>query len=388
MCFDMHQSEKLAVFVDDLRRNGRRLLAPNVNKSEAEFTVEQTDDGYAVRYALAGIRNVGEKAMEALVAERENGGAFAGLEDFFRRVPPGAMNRRQLEGLAMAGAFDALEPNRAKVLANGDMLLALSEAAERERSSGQAALFGGPDAFGEATEPALRLVDVDEWKRAEQMAAEREAFGFYFAAHPVEEWRELASANGARSYASLMEAGVPAGGRRPAVMAALVEGVSTGRTRRGGTFVRADFSDSSGQFTAACFEEGLVPKFQQWAEENTCVLLQVELDAPSPEEPPRVTVRAARPLTEVRSGARMLLTLDVTAPEALAELRLVLSEGEAGRGEVLARLVLGDARTAQVRLGRDFALDGELAERLASIPGLANVSLTTRRGSTHLRLVA
>src|SRR5690606_37450945 len=148
---------------------------------------------------------------------RDNSGEFASLEDFFRRVPPGAMNRRQLEGLGMAGAFDALEPNRAKVLANADMLLALSDAAARERSSGQAALFGGDD----AAEPALRLADAGEGKRAEQMAAEREAFGFYFAAHPIEEWRELASANGARSYASLMESGVPAGGRQPAVMAAL-----------------------------------------------------------------------------------------------------------------------------------------------------------------------
>ncbi|HTM94582.1 MAG TPA: DNA polymerase III subunit alpha, partial [Croceibacterium sp.] len=291
MCFDMHQSEKLAVFVDDLRRGGRVLLAPDVNGSEAEFSVEQTDDGYAVRYALAGIRNVGEKAMEALVAEREDSGAFASLEDFFRRVPPGAMNRRQLEGLAMAGAFDALEPNRAKVLANADILLALSDATARERSSGQAALFGGDD----AAEPAMRLAEAEEWKRAEQMAAEREAFGFYFAAHPIEEWRELASANGARSFASLMEAGVPTGGRQPAVMAALVEGVNIGRTRRGAAFIRADFSDSSGQFSAACFEESLVSKFKQWADEGTCILLNVELDAPSPDEPPRVTVRGARP---------------------------------------------------------------------------------------------
>lgn len=384
MCFDMHQSEKLAVFVDDLRRGGRVLLAPDVNGSEAEFSVEQTDDGYAVRYALAGIRNVGEKAMEALVAEREDSGAFASLEDFFRRVPPGAMNRRQLEGLAMAGAFDALEPNRAKVLANADILLALSDATARERSSGQAALFGGDD----AAEPAMRLAEAEEWKRAEQMAAEREAFGFYFAAHPIEEWRELASANGARSFASLMEAGVPTGGRQPAVMAALVEGVNIGRTRRGAAFIRADFSDSSGQFSAACFEESLVSKFKQWADEGTCILLNVELDAPSPDEPPRVTVRGARPLTEVRSAARMLLTLDVTTPEALGELRRALTEGEAGRGEALARLVFEGGDTATVRLGRDFVLDGELAERLASIAGLANVSLTTRRGPSHLRLVA
>ena len=384
MCFDMHQSDKLAVFVDDMRRNGVVLLGPNINRSEAQFSVEATEEGQAVRYGLAGIKNVGEKAMEQVAEERRRDGEFESLEDAFRRMPQGAMNRRQLEGLAGAGAFDCLEPNRAKVLANADLLLSVAEAAVRERESGQHGLFGGEH----HEEPSLRLAEAEPWTRAEQMAAERENFGFYFAAHPTEQFRSIASANGARSYASLMEAGVPGGGRQAAVMAAMVEGVSKGRTRRGGEFVRADFSDSSGQFSAACFEESLVDSFQRWAADGTCVLLNVELDAPSPDEPPRVTVRGARPLAEVRSNARMLLTLDVRTAEALRELRLALAAGEAGRGEVVARLRIGEGDAARVRLGRDFDLDGELAERLAHVDGLANISLTARRGPANLKLVA
>jgi DNA polymerase-3 subunit alpha len=384
MCFDMHQSDKLAVFVDDMRRNGTVLLGPNINRSEAEFAVEATEQGHAVRYGLAGIKNVGEKAMEQVVEERRRGGAFESLEDAFRRMPHGAMNRRQLEGLAGAGAFDSLEPNRAKVLANADLLLSVTEAAVRERESGQHGLFGGEH----HEEPSLRLAEAEPWTRAEQMAAERENFGFYFAAHPIEQFRAVASANGARSYASLMDSGVAGGGRQAAVMAAMVEAVSKGRTRRGGEFIRADFSDTSGQFGAACFEEGLVDSFQRWAADGTCVLLNVELDAPSPDEPPRVTIRGARPLAEVRNTARMLLTLDIGTPEALQELRLALGEGEAGKGEVVARLRIGEGDDPLVRLGRDFALDGELAERLAHIDGLANISLTTRRASASLRLVA
>ena len=383
MCFDMHQSEKLAVFVDDMRRAGLALAGPDINRSEAEFTVERTDDGHAVRYALAGIRNVGEKAMDAIVAEREAHGWFTSLEDLFRRVPQGSMNRRQLEGLAAAGAFDGLEPNRAKVMANADMLLAVADEAERTRSSGQAGLFGGDDHAAQV----LRLVETEAWSRSEQMAKERENFGFYFAAHPVEQWRAVASANGARSYASLMESGV-AGGRSAAVMAAMVESVNKGKTRKGNDFVRADFSDSSGQFSAACFEESLVEPMLQWAREGTCILLNVELDAPSPEEPPRVTVRGARPLSEVKSASSMVLRLDIARIDALPELAMLLVRGAAGRGEVIARLVTGQEEQPTFRLGTDFQLDGELAERLASIEGIANVSLTARRGASHLRLVA
>ena len=384
MCFDMHQSEKLSVFVDDARRNGIQLLGPDMNKSEAEYHVEQTDEGYAVRYALAGIRNVGEKAMDAIVAEREMHGEFASLEDLFRRVPHGSMNRRQLEGLAAAGAFDRFEPNRRKILENADILLATADAAVRERESGQAGLFGGED----HSEPDLRLTEVEPWSRKEQMAAERENFGFFFAEHPVGEFRAIANANGARSYQSLMEGGVAGGGRANAVMAVMVEAVNKGKTRKGNDFIRADFSDATGQFSAACFEESLVESFQKWAGSNTCVLLTVELDAPSPDEPPRVTVRGARPLSEVKNTARMRLTLEVSEVDALKQLALMLPRGDGGKGEVLARLRIGEETDPLVLLGSDFQLDGELAEQLQMIPGIWNVMLAARPSGPSLRLVA
>ena len=382
MCYDMHQSEKLAVFVDDARRNGVALLGPDMNASEAEFIVEQTDEGHAVRYALAGIRNVGEKAMEAIVAEREANGPFADLEDLFRRLPPGSMNRRQMEGLAGAGAFDSLEPNRARVLANADMLLAVADAAMRERTSGQAGLFGGDD----HAEPSLRLAETPAWSRNEQMAAERENFGFYFAAHPVEQFRTVASANGARSHASLMAGGV-ANGSEKAMMAAMVEGANKGRTKRGAEFVRVDFSDSTGQFSAACFEESLVEPFQKWAREGTCVLLSVELDSPSPEEPPRVTVRGARPLAEVSEKAQMQLSLEIHSADAMPALAGLLVVTDRDRGEVLMRLRTAGGQAPLLRLS-GVRLDGELAERVQELPGVSNVSLRAKPSGPNLRLVA
>ncbi len=118
------------------------------------------------------------------------------------------------------------------------------------------------------------------------------------------------------------------------------------------------------------------------------MLLNVELDSPSPDEPPRVTVRGARPLDEVKSGSRMLLTMDVTSADAIAELKLALEIGTPGHGEVQVRLKIGGESEPLLRLGRDYRLDGELAERLAEIEGLENVALATQRGGGHLRLVA
>jgi DNA polymerase-3 subunit alpha len=383
MCFDMHQSEKLAIFVDDARRNGIELAPPDINMSEAEFCVEETHDSHAVRYALAGIRNVGEKAMEAIVAEREANGKFVSLDDVFRRAPAGSMNRRQLESLAAAGGFDGLEPNRAKVLANADTLLAEADRSSRERNSDQNSLFGGDD----HVEQDLRLVDAQPWSRMDQMAKERENFGFYFAAHPVEQYRAVASANGARTFSSLM-AGGSGGGRAGAVMAAMVENVQKRKTKRGKDFVMVDYSDSSGNFSACCFEESMVESFVKWGKESACVLLTVELDSPNADEPPRVTVRGARPLAEVKADARMFLSLDIDRIEAVQELAMLVRTGAPGCGEIVATLHLGGGKTQKVRLGRDFALDGDFAEHLARVAGLSNISLIARRGPEGLRQAA
>ncbi|WP_228243760.1 DNA polymerase III subunit alpha [Porphyrobacter sp. GA68] len=386
MCFDMHQSEKLAVFVDDARRGGIALAGPDINRSEAEFTVEATDSGFAVRYALAGVRNVGEKAMESLVAERERAGPFTSLQNLCERLPKGTLNSRQLEGLICAGALDCLEADRALLLHNVDLLLALADAALRERESGQAGLFGGEE---RAAEP-LRLRPCEAWSRTERMNRERENFGFFFSAHPVEAFRDVASAQGARSHASLVTAGGVAGGaRQNAVMAVLVEGVKRGRTKREAEFVRCDFSDQTGQFSAACFEEGLVEPLQKWAAEGACLLLNVELDSPSPEEPPRITVRGARPLAEISGSVPMTLTLSILDEAGLRALAEQLVPGGAKRDEVLVTLRLSCGQNVTLNLGRRYAVDGELAERLNGAAGIADVRLSVRKASSgRLRLVA
>jgi DNA polymerase-3 subunit alpha len=392
MCFDLHHSDKLSVFVDDARRypaadgagGGITVLAPDINRSEARFSVEQTEEGYAVRYALAGIRNVGEKAMEAIVAERKSGGPFTSLKDFCERLPPGSMNRRQLEGLICAGALDSLEPDRALLFANAELLLAVAESAARERISGQGGLFGGEAAQIEE----LRLKPAPAWTKIEQMSRERENFGFYFAEHPIQQYAYAASAHGARSYQAVVEGGAGPDGRSSAVMAAMIEGMSKGRTKRGATFIRADFSDLSGQFSAACFEEELVGDFERWASANECLLLQVELDSPQPGEAPRITVRSARPLAGVSGLIPMVLRARILSERALHDLRAELSMRDAAQGEVIVELALLEGGSATMRLGRDFRVDGDLVERLRQIDGIEEVTLAPLRGERRLRLVA
>src|SRR5437870_8716028 len=213
MSFDMAQTDKLALFVEDIRRAEVDCLAPDINRSRADFSVE----GEAVRYALGALKGVGEKAMEALVEERDRGGSFNSLEDFAARIDPRILNRRQLESLAGGGAFDGIKPDRAAVYPAAETILAHAASAYDQKTSGQAGLFG----VNSAEAAPIRLPRDASWTLAQRMVAERDAFGFYFSAHPVDAQRHLLAAHKVRTFAELAEIRMAEGERAGATMAAL-----------------------------------------------------------------------------------------------------------------------------------------------------------------------
>jgi DNA polymerase III subunit alpha len=385
MCFDMHQTDKLGIFIDDMRRLSVACLPPNINQSEAEYAVEESEDGgLAVRYALAGLKNVGEKAMEGLADERAENGSFVSLDDFANRIDPAQVNRRSLENLAASGAFDSLEPNRGGVAAVAEMILATATSARNARESGQGGLFGD-DAGSDMAH--LRLDPNAIWTIGETMNREKDAFGFYFAAHPVSQYAAIAASHGAKSHAELLTSGpIPEGVRRTATMAALIEGVRWRDSRRGKRFVLIDLSDSSGQFSASCFEESVAADLAEWAKEAACLLLTVEMDMRAGEETPRFAIRSAKPLSGLVSASRLKLQMDVAKPEALHELAHLLGPLQGGKSELVVRTPADGGRNAHIILGRRFQLSAEIADKLKTIDGIANVVLAPL-GTPHLSMV-
>jgi DNA polymerase-3 subunit alpha len=371
MAYDIHLTDKLTVFVDDMRRTGVTCLAPDINVSEADFSVEPLEGGegrfaFAVRYALGGLKGVGEKAMEQLVAEREAHGRFENLDDFADRIEPRLLNRRQLESLAAAGAFDSIHADRAGVHAAAETILSVAANAAEARVSGQGGLFGGED----IAHADVHIPPHASWTVAERMAQEKDAFGFYFSAHPVDRYRAIAEAKGARSYGAICAQPVAEGGRTMGIMAAMVEDVRWRDTRRGGRYVAATFSDSSGQFQASCFDEDACKLIEAIGRDGECALLQVELDRQPGEDTPRVTVRGVQPFRQIASASRMELVLNVTEAGAVPEMASILSGSRGGRSEAFLRLPTGRGGAARMFLGDDFVIDAEVMEALGALPGV------------------
>jgi len=384
MCFDMHQTDKLAIFVDDMRRLSITCLPPCVNASEAEFSVAKTTDGLAVRYALAGLKNVGEKAMEGLAANRQQDGAFTTLDDFAGRIDPAQINRRSLENLAASGAFDAIEPNRGGIAAAADLILATANSAKQSRESGQGGFFDN-DTAGENIN--IRLKPDDGWSIGDIMAHEKDAFGFYFAAHPVSQFQEVADSHGAKTHAELMLIGhIPPDTRRKAKMAAMVEGVRWRETRRGKRFIMVELSDSSGQYSASCFDEALGEKLAEWSADLSCLLLDVELDMPAGEDTPRFAIAAARPLDGLISISRLKLAMEVDSEAAIQQLQHLVAPLQGGRCELIITAQAGSGRYVDISLGRRFRFDAGVKAQAEAIVGVSKVELAPL-GPPHLSVV-
>ncbi|MFS0735893.1 DNA polymerase III subunit alpha [Sphingomonas sp. 1P06PA] len=379
MCYDMALTDKLGIWVEDMRRAGVPCLPPDVNLSGAEFTVEQV----GVRYALGALKGVGEAAMEKLVAERAANGAFTDLDDFAARIDPRLINRRQLEALAGAGAFDVLAHERAAVFAAAETILAHAASAHDARTSGQGGLFGEA---GVSAAP-IRLPKSVSWSLAERMAAEKEAFGFYFSAHPTDRYRHLAQAEKARSFAEWCAIPAPAAaepvfenGRRQAAttyrMAVLVEEARWRTSARGRRYLMATLSDASGQFIASSFDDEASEGLEVAARGGDCVLVEAELERRPGEEIPRATVRRVRSFAGLAGQTRLVLEVEADDPAAVPALAQLVEGERGGRGELRLRAILGDGGTAEVRLVRDLLPDAELAARIERLPGVVSVRLS------------
>ena len=357
MCFDMAQTDKLAIFVDDMRRMGvempaalgQRQRGGVLGRTARRRAGASEIEALAVRYALGALKGVGEKAMEQLVEERKARGPFRDLDDFAGRIDPRLLNRRQIESLAGGGAFDDIA-ERAAVFAAAETILAAAASAADARDSGQGGLFGE----GAANVVPIRMPGSESWSLAQRMAQEKESFGFYFSAHPVDNYRHLVEAQGARSFSELATLPAPAdGGRSGAMMAALVEDVRWRTSARGRRYMMATLSDASGQFEATIFDDAVAEQVGNAAKAGTCALLTVELDRRPGEETPRVTIRSLQSLDNLAKRSRLQIEVEVADGAALRRLAAAVASEHGGTGEL--RLKAGwDRGDADIVLGRDF----------------------------------
>ena len=189
---EMGNTDKIVRHIEECRVMGIRILPPDVNLSGIQFAVV----GETIRFGLAAIKNVGEAAIQSILETRQEKGPFTSLMNFYGRVDMRLVNRRVIESLIKAGAFDSLGLSRAQLLASVDVAMEAGQRHQRDRQQGQGSFFDLMPSSEAEVEPAIQAA-MEEWELEQLLAYEKEVLGFYLSGHPLDRFQARALRAGA-----------------------------------------------------------------------------------------------------------------------------------------------------------------------------------------------
>ncbi|MBI4197080.1 MAG: DNA polymerase III subunit alpha [Deltaproteobacteria bacterium] len=196
---EMGNTDKIMLYIADCREQGISILPPDINESFTYFSVVGPRE---IRFGLAAVKNVGTAAVEAMLEARKKEGRFNSFDHFCESVDLRRVNRRVFEGLIKAGAFDSLAIKRAQAMALLDQALERGSSIQKEKATGQGALFGGG-----AAHPSLPSPDIPEWSSMEKLQGEKETLGFYITGHPLDSYLDQLEVSGCRTTDKIKEEG-------------------------------------------------------------------------------------------------------------------------------------------------------------------------------------
>ena len=362
MDFDITNTDKIAFYSEEVKKMGFKVLPPDINHSDAMFKVE---DGN-IRFALAGVKGVGEANMQAIVEERRKRGKFKDLSDFIHRVDIKQINRKQLEQLIKAGAFDGLDNNRQKLYINIDNILRHIAAASELKASAQTSLFGA-----EELNAKVKLQEKPDWPELERLQNEAEVIGFYLSAHPLDIYADSMARLGVKSYADVVK-GIKTGDKVVANLAGCLQGFQKKISKSGKPFAFVRLSDTSAAYEGMLWSEG-INKYSAAIESGVPLLVQMVIEKQEDDRPPRMMFNSIRTLDEAITESSKGLEISVNDVAALRPITQALLKEHFGPNKIYIKPELPDW-DVRIVLPRSYALDnGGLMTALRSISGVTHV---------------
>jgi DNA polymerase-3 subunit alpha len=312
--------DKSAIYLNECRRMGIKVLPPDVNSSDADFTPRGAD----IRFGLAAVRNVGGNVVGGIVAAREARGPFEDFYDFLRKVDPVVCNKRTIESLVKAGAFDSLgQPRRGLVAVHAEAVDAFMDT-KRNEAIGQFDLFSTGTPGEGAVDMAVPPVPVEEWDKAVLLKFEREMLGLYVSDHPLFGVEHVIAGESDCSIASLLvDEDRPDGST--VTLGGLVTGVQRKVTKQGNTWAIVTLEDLEGAIDVMCYPQ-TYQLVSTHVVEDAVVIIKGRLD--KREEVPRLVASEVR-VPDLSEGPRgpVVIQLPVSkcVPPVVEQLKAVLA---------------------------------------------------------------
>ncbi len=243
----LNNTDQVVKLINECREKGIAVLPPDVNVSELDFAVVEGK----IRFGLGAVKNVGEGAIESILAARAKGGPFTSIYDFCERVDSSKVNRRVLEHLIKCGAFDSIHADRARVLAAMDQALEKAQARHRDRSAGQLSLFDLLRASNKQSPEPETLPEVPSWDSRTLLNYEKEALGFYISGHPLDHYADVLGSLCTADTQTVREK--PDGAK--VILCGLISIIKELTTKKGERMAFLSLEDKEGTLEVVCFPE-------------------------------------------------------------------------------------------------------------------------------------
>ena len=359
MTLDKTNTDKLAFFKNDIHKRGIEVLPPDINHSDVNFTVENGK----IRYALSAIKNVGEAGMKAIVCERDKNGPFKSIEDFLNRVDSSALNKRYLENMARAGAFDSLDKNRAKIYNNVEKMIGFATEATASRNSAQIGLFGSDSIVNR-----LQMDSYPDWPHVERLEQEKEALGFYLSAHPLDSYDAVFERLRVVSSTDVAEMVKLAGSVR-IQMAGIVSSVRERISQKSGKkFAFVTASDKAGSFDMMCFSDTLAISKDK-LKSGQPLLLSVSADKKPDSDEIRINLNAVDYLSDVMAKTASTLIITLDSVPSVSDIQKILAKDTPGNSQVFI-LTPVEGHELEISLPRKYTLSPDTMAALQQLPGI------------------
>ncbi|MHA1539251.1 MAG: DNA polymerase III subunit alpha [Alphaproteobacteria bacterium] len=368
MTLDLGNTDKLAIFAQDLGSIDIPLLQPDINHSFPKFSVEKIedeDDQWGVRYALAAVKNVGEKAMDDLVNVRTEGGKFTGITEFARRIDNKSLNKRQIEHLVSAGAFDCLHENRAQTYTIADKILQEAARTNAEKNSSQVSLFGGDSGIKEAD---IILPKCDDWNGSEKLDKEFTAIGFYLSSHPLKVYETVLERLNIIPSSAIEENARK--GKKRLKLAGIVTAKKVRKSQKGSMYAFVGLSDMAGNYEIMVFSETLTNS-GDLLEVGTPLLIHAE--ARLEEDSVRLTVSSVEPLNKTLNKSIDGIKIHVEKGFDIVRIQKEIAKSTGNlRGFIHLTFML-NGRSVTLNLGKNFSISPDLKQNLLTLPHVEKV---------------
>lgn len=361
MSLDMTNVDKLLLYKEECKKMGFKVLPPDINKSDADFDVE---DGN-IRYALAAIKSVGAANMEAIAAERHAHGPYKDISDFIHRIDAKQINRRQLEQLIKAGAFDCLDKNRGKLFANIETIVQHISAATELKTSSQSSLFGDQE-----LQAKVKLAEKPDWPELEKLKLEAEAIGFYLSAHPLDSYSRGMERLGVKKCNEVFQ-GIRTGDTIRAKLAGCVNSFQKRISKNGNKYAFLEISDGSSNFEGLLFSEGLI-RFEETIKSGLPLLVSVTIDKQNEEGNPRVMINSVETLDKAIADVANGLEISLNDTSAVPKLKEILGKDRNGKNKIYIKPD-NDNWDIRIELSGGFALQGDVLSQIRGLAGVTTV---------------